>query len=895
LACILVLFSIFVIPFEPVCSIANAKENVTEIESVSIKVKDRDDPFYAAGSNTSSEDTLDPDDVILSITFKDVEKAEEISIEKSKGVFTIKGLTVYYETNIDDVRVNACKNQELNVTLKYKTSEVATTEIVSSNNPKVDILPSKTETITAIAIKAKDTKKTYYVDNGVYAKDKTLDAEDLEKDFTLIGTYEVRTPRVKDGSDDYEYIISTKTKELAFTSDDYKVTTNVNTIRNLIGKNQELTAALTYKDANNKEVTVKTVTAATAKSSTPVIAQTTANVTILAPEVINGILTVKPQNYGAKETDITSDKDKIQNALNLAGDGYMLVVYFPAGNYYIGNSLYIHSNTTLKLADGATIIRNSPNDEGLTASKPDREGVNHNILKISPYGTSKAADTSKNGGYTNGVNIHIEGGTFDGGKISEATSASNLLNLGHASGIIIKNATFKNCFGNHLIELVAVENAEISGCTFTGFRYVTEEINDDDGSTTYKDSEGSLAEAIQIDVAHKDSNSAWTSAYLTDDTPCNNINIHDNTFIDYPVAVGNHHYLDGHHHTNISVTNNTITGYKSMNSGIKLFGCDNSVASGNTITNYSTGVKASASTGFSITGNNISKATYGVIGTDASNGTITSNTISELTNQGVIVYGSGTSVSDISGNNIKNSNLNGIIIHASASATNVTNNTINNCSSCGIQVYGSGKVNNLIKNTITTCGQNGVQIYGSADVTNVKSNKITSCNGNGIIVDTSATAKTINSNTINTCNKYGIYVLEKASVKTMSSNTIKNIKKNGIYVKNDKIKVTFKSNKLTSVGSTAIKIDSKFSKKKKQKYTFAPKVISLNLGAGTMVTKASNLKKIKMKVGKKSYTKSTKAANYTFYFKKYTKSLKNVPVTFTDKYKNTVVRTVEIN
>lgn len=876
-------------------------ESQTSTNTVKLKLKDsvKDKTFYAVNDVLDQDDTLDAEDLELtytceskSITDKYFDEAETdeskryniitetygpISLITGQNEYTVKEKTFEITTNVDDVRKKAEANQELTAVLSYKDADGNVISFNSTDNPKISIInASSTMKLKSVSLSLADKNKKFYVDNGYMKADEILSLNDLVLTLT------------------YDNDKTTSENLGALKSNEFTVTTNVDTIKKLVGKKQELTAKLTYKDADGKDVTITTIDSATAaKDTTKNTKATTTTVTILAPYAVNGVVTITPQNYGAKETDITSDKSAIQSALDLASADYQLVVNFPAGDYYIGNSLYIHSNTTLKLADNARIVRNSPNDDGLSATKSDREGVIHNILKIAPYGKSSASDTSTTGGYDNGVNITIDGGIFDGGKISEATSASNLLNLGHASGITIKNATFKNCYGNHLIELVAVKNAEISGCTFTGFRYVTTQITDADGTISYADSSGDLAEAIQLDVAHMDSKSAWTSAYLTDDTPCANINIHDNTFTDYPVAIGNHHALAGHHHTNITINNNIITGTKSMNSGIKLFGCDNSSASGNTITNYATGIKVSASTGFTVSNNTINTATYGIIDTDASSGQIVSNTITKLTNQGIIIYGAGTTASTVSQNKISSSSQNGIIVHSSAVCDSLKSNTISECTSCGIKVYNSGKVSTLTSNTIKNCQTSGIEVYGSASVPSLTKNTISSCNSSGIYVYSSATATTIKSNKISDCKKYGVYVTGKSSVKTLSSNTITNIKKNGIYVKNDKIKVTFKSNKLTRVGSTAIKIDSKFSNKKTQKYTFAPKVISLNLAGGVMTTQASNLKKIKLKVGSKSYTKSTKKKDYTFSFKKYTKAASSATVTFTDKNKNTVARVLD--
>ncbi len=914
----------------PEVNIFSSKE-VINPKKISLKLKNKDvNTFYAATSDAlDSSDTLDSDNLELLVTYdvrfyKDdydntsADDTKRYEIKEETETMPITSTNEYtIRTNVEEVRKTIGEEQELWAELEYKTKDsegkektvtIRSKSNKPSDNPIVNIInASSTRNLSSIALelKADSKKKSFYVDNGLMKADELLSLSD----FNLKLTYENGKTVTKDDIK-------------ALSSDDIKVTTNVETIKKHVGKNQEITAKLTYKDKDGKDVTLQTitaddVTAAKKKDPNTTLKATTAKVTILAPYAINGVVTVTPQNFGAKATDIYTDKAAIQDALDLACADYKLLINFPAGEYYIGGPLYIHSNTTLKLDNLAAIIRNADDDKG--SGKTGRDGVNHNLLKASPYNSKKSETV---GGYTNAENIVIEGGIFDGGNISKATTASNVLNLGHINNLTIKNTTVKNAFGNHLIELVAVQNAEITGCTFTGFRYVKDEINDDDGGKSYADPNGDLAEAIQIDVAHEETKtdgtiSKWTSAYLTDDTPCANIKIHDNTFNDYPVAIGNHHSLDGHHHTNIEIANNKINGTSSQNSGIKLFGCDNSLVSGNTITNYSTGIKASASNGFTVQYNNITSATYGIIDTDASSGQIVSNTIDKLTNQGIIVYGAGTTASVVGLNTISNSKKSGILVHSGASCETVSSNKISTCTEDGISVYSSGKVNSLKTNTISYCQNNGIEVcgfasipsitdntinnstgrgiyvYGSANVPSITKNKITQTGASGIEINTKAVATNLKKNTINKCSKYGIYVAGSASVKTLSSNTIKNTVKNGIYVKNDKIKLTFKSNKLTRVGSTAIKVDSKLSAKKKQKYTFAPKVISLNLGGGVMTTQASNLKKIKLKVGSKTYTKSTSKKSYTFKFKKYTKKASSATVTFTDKNKNTVARVLD--
>lgn len=948
-----------------------------------LKLKnEQKDTYYVADDILYKEDTLDIEDLEADVTLKTYTPSKDYyNIDNDDDKYEIKLETKTFSlpldnednftitTNVEKVRTKVANNQVISAKLTYaeeiknETDKQQTNNITieSTNNPKVNIIkPTQKTKITGIKVKLKNKDKKYYVDNGLVDKNKTLNDSDIE----LFGIYE--TYYVTDFAQ-YDSF-SKEEKALSLSSPDYKLTTNVETVRKLVGK-KEITATLTYKDEYKNDILIQTIDNATvseAKISDPdtTMEATTAKVNILPPLPIDGTVTITPQNFGADETDIISDKTAIQGALDLACDDYNLLVFFPEGKYYTGGNLFIHSNTTLKLDENATIIRNSNSDPGVPAGTTNRLGVNKNMFKIAPYNSTVA---NKQGGYDNGSNIIIEGGTFDGGKVSVSIDPTNLINLGHASDIIIRNATFKNCYGNHLIELVAVQNAEIYGCTFTGFRYINVDITDSTGKiVNHADPKGNVAEAVQIDVAHKTGKTAWTSTYLTDDTPCNNISIHDNTFNDYPVAIGNHHSLNKHHHNNITIFNNTITSTKKKNSGIRLYGCDNSSVTFNTVSNCTNGIVASASNNFIISNNKINNTTNGIKNIEASSGQIISNTITNPSSLGISVYGSDTFSSTIRDNHIKNSQKDGIIIYSDAVCENLTNNNISNCDGCGIKVYDNGeattltsntinscKVNgieiykfasvptlskNTIKscksngiaiygdasvsklndnsiktctangikiyesasiptienNTITSCQANGIEIYKSASVPTLIKNSIKNCKGTGIYLHSSAVSNTINNNKISNCNTYGICISEKASVKTLSYNTINKTKNNGIYIKNNKIKVKLKSNRLTKVAKNAIKIDSKFSKKKKQKYTFAPKVTDLNLAEGMINTHAAHLKKIKFKIGGKTYTRTTKTNDYTFYFNKNIKQSGSATITFTDKNKNTVTRVVNI-
>lgn len=448
----------------------------------------------------------------------------------------------------------------------------------------------------------------------------------------------------------------------------------------------------------------------------------TITLTVNVPEVpiVNGVRTADVKAFGAEPNDLLTDKAAIQDALDVQASAEVpLIVYVPAGTYYIGNNLYIHSNTTLRLAEGAVIIRNSQLKAG-----DGREGVNHNMIRVASNGTT----TNTIGGYDNGKNIVIEGGTWDGGNVAKATGTSNVINIGHAENVIIRNTTIKNCYGSHLIEFAGVKQAEVYGCTFSDFR---------------KETNGVESEAIQLDVCNSD----WNQAYLPDGTACEDINIHDNTFKNYPVAVGNHHLLAGHHNKKIVVTGNQIScdkkdGYQ----GIYLYGCDDAVVTGNTVSGFENGMKAYGCENYSMQKNVISDCSFGIVSAGCSTGKLVENEISDTSYQGIFVYdgsklsavsdnvlndvgvgsgtprdgiavcGSGCTVTNITGNTIDHANRNGIYVYSGAGTTKITGNVIANVTGSGINVYEAASKVKVKSNEIDQAGTDAIKVASTSKV-----------------------------------------------------------------------------------------------------------------------------------------------------------------------------------
>ncbi len=230
-------------------------------------------------------------------------------------------------------------------------------------------------------------------------------------------------------------------------------------------------------------------------------------------------------SFGANGKDKKSDSNAIQQALDQASEDHKTVITIPNGTFYINKTLYIQSNTTLKLSK-KTVIRRM------------NSALGKNMLRT----TDAKHKSNKVGGYNLAHDIIVSGGIWDGGNIKKAKSSSNLIYMGHSRNITIKNTAIKNCYGAHAIELAGVKDGTIRNCKITGFRYTSDMFT---------------SEAIQVDICYKSkSEGRWAPGFKADKTKSCNILIEKNTITDYPRGIGVHHSLKGHQVTNLTIRNN---------------------------------------------------------------------------------------------------------------------------------------------------------------------------------------------------------------------------------------------------------------------------------------------------------------------------------------------------
>lgn len=255
--------------------------------------------------------------------------------------------------------------------------------------------------------------------------------------------------------------------------------------------------------------------------------------------------------------------NKIQSLLDLNKDGAYgkLVVKIPAGDYYFDKTLYVYSNTTLILEEGAK------------------------VHKQKAYGAIiEGKLISDNGGYDGCKNIVIDGGVWDASAMMNQKGGTEQIRFIHASNIVIRNAEFSNISeGSHFVVFAGVQNGTIENCSFHGYG------NDGDSYRNPK-------EAIQLDIVHNNKIVPTAQKVKWDDLPCKNITIRNCEFYDYSRAIGSHTTVAGVYHEGIVIKDNIIHDMEEV--AIRLYQYKDSVISGNTITNCATGIMLYTRTGF---------------------------------------------------------------------------------------------------------------------------------------------------------------------------------------------------------------------------------------------------------------------------------------------------------
>lgn len=220
---------------------------------------------------------------------------------------------------------------------------------------------------------------------------------------------------------------------------------------------------------------------------------------------------VSPEDFGAAGDGVTDDASAIQLALNAAAGG---VVKLKAGKTYgIGASLLIDTDTTLD-ARGATI---------------KRIAAINNMIRNNGDGAT--------GGYAQNGNITIIGGTWDANGTAIAGNCT-AIGFAHCFNIKVLNAIVLDVNAWHHVEVNGCASVEIAGCRFVG------------GAEQELDSN----EAVQIDLNLGTGQWPWPGP--ADSTPCRDVWVHNNEFVNCGTGVGTHSGTNGVFHAGILVSEN---------------------------------------------------------------------------------------------------------------------------------------------------------------------------------------------------------------------------------------------------------------------------------------------------------------------------------------------------
>jgi hypothetical protein len=435
----------------------------------------------------------------------------------------------------------------------------------------------------------------------------------------------------------------------------------------------------------------------------------TATVTIKGKGRLKGSVTVKFKitshnvvtEFGANPNDSKSDKEAIQQALNLARDdssGNITRIYFPAGTYHIDGILSVYSNTYIYLNKKAVIV----NDSGDTAM-------------LFNVGTNK--------GYQNAGNITIEGGVWDGnaGNFSRKSSAAIMV-FRNASNINLLNTTLRNANGNHFAIFDGIKNSTVKNTTFKKFYSYKGSASSYDFYTNQTSADDKKSAIGSIEALHLD--------FATDGTPCKNVEVSGCTFNDVPSGVGTHHSSGSKYAEDITVHDNTFknvwficvhgANYKNLKvynntaeNCSTLFRAENTSAE--VYKNTFSGLEKVSSSRYPT-----SKVIYSVLVQESSNVNFHDNKITNSNGTGIFYKNNckGT----IKKNTVNGCTVNGIFIENSV--VDVLSNTVKSCKSDGIRIMGS-KVN-VKSNTVTGCTSNCIDLYRGCYSSTVKNNKITS-------------------------------------------------------------------------------------------------------------------------------------------------------------------------
>ena len=226
------------------------------------------------------------------------------------------------------------------------------------------------------------------------------------------------------------------------------------------------------------------------------------------------------------------------------------------GTYYLSSTVYVPSNTTIRLSAGTTLVKTKR-----TCTKKFKASSSMFMLISPSLGKRRGAV----GGYGGATDIAILG-AGGGQSVIDLAGVRNALGIiaGHNQRVRIEGIRFTNMNNNHFLEMDANLDAVIRGNEFLGAT----------GSTRMS------AEAINLDTPDALTDgfgSVWSNL---DATPNQNVLVQDNVFANLVRGVGTHNFSGGRYHTGVAVIGNQFSGMR--NDAIRVMNWQDSAIIGNT-------------------------------------------------------------------------------------------------------------------------------------------------------------------------------------------------------------------------------------------------------------------------------------------------------------------------
>ena len=275
------------------------------------------------------------------------------------------------------------------------------------------------------------------------------------------------------------------------------------------------------------------------------------------------------------------------------------------GRYEISSTIYVPSNTTIRLSAGTTLVKSRK-----TGTKKFSASNSMFMLIRPSLGKKKHAV----GGHNGASNITITG-AGGGRSVIDLAHVYNSLAIisGHNRDVTISGITFTRMNNNHFIEMDGCADCTISGNEFLDAARGTRRT----------------AEAINLDTPDPKTHGFGSMWSKQDSTPNVRVTISGNRFDGLERALGTHNFSPGSYHTDITVTGNTIT--NNADDAIHIMNWANPVITGNTISSRpgSVGIRACGTTNPTIDGNTFQESGAAVVFRSCSgeHGTIRANQV----------------------------------------------------------------------------------------------------------------------------------------------------------------------------------------------------------------------------------------------------------------------------